>query len=166
LDLGYRTSRSWWWGLEAGAGLGPAGDDCTDDVECEWSSLRLGAQTMYFFDETDAASAWIGATLGWEWLRGTVTQTVTLPGQGGQDSMLPVRVEEVLSGPHVSLQGGLPFELAEHLTIGPYVAGALGMYLTDEVICPAGLACPGDRGVDDKQVHAWLALGVRGSHGP
>ncbi len=167
-DLGYRTSPDWWIGLEAGAGLGPAGDDCTDDVvQCEWSSLRLGAQAMYFFDGSDEASAWMGAVIGWEWLRGTVTQVITVPGMGsGPDSMAPIRVEEKLGGPHLALEGGLPFSLTDHLTLGPFLAGAVGMFLTDEITCPDGLSCPGDRGVDDKQVHAWLALGVRGSHGP
>lgn len=162
LDLGYRTSDHWWIGAEAGAGLGPTGDDCTASSVCEWSSLRLGAQVLYFFDPHQGSDPWIGAILGYEWLRGSVTHSLDL----SEDQTLSVKVRELVSGPQLALQGGLQFRLDDHLKVGPFAAGALGMYLSDSFDCPAALGCPESGGVNEHRVHAWLALGVRGSHGP
>jgi hypothetical protein len=40
------------------------------------------------------------------------------------------------------------------------------MYLTDSFDCPDGFSCPDDGSVEDKKLHAWLGIGVRGTHGP
>jgi hypothetical protein len=161
LDLGYRTSRSWWLGVEAGAGLGPAGDDCVADTECEWSSVRLGAQAIYQFEPGASTEPWLGAILGYEWLRGSVTRVLTV---GGED--YPIKARELLGGPLLSVEGGLQFELADALRVGPYVSGTGGVYLTDSFDCIEELGCPDDGSVDDKRVHFWVGLGVRGTHGP
>lgn len=166
LDIGYRLNSNWWLGTAAQLGLGTAGSDCDDNQECEWSDLRLAAQAIYSLAPDASVDPWIGLGLGWEWLRGSVTLTV--PGSVvGQDQDIAVRLQEVLSGPQLFLQGGLRFKLGEALTVGPFATAAAGVYLTDSVSCPDGVpACESANGIDDNQLHAWLGLGVRGTHGP
>lgn len=166
LDLGYRVSDHWWLGLAPELGLGSVGSDCDDDQECEWSDLRLAAQAIYTLSPGSSLKPWIGLGLGWEWLRGSVTLTV--PGDlVDQEQDVAVKLQELLAGPQLFAQGGLQFEVGEALTLGPYLSAAAGMYVSESVRCPAALSfCPSDSDVEDKQVHAWLGLGVRGTHGP
>ncbi len=166
LDLGYRTSQRWWWGLEAGAGLGPAGDDCVDGATCEWSSLRLGAQAIYHLDPASSIDPWLGAVLGWEWLRGSAALSVPYVDAAGEEQLGVAKARELLGGPQVALEGGLSTALDDNLALGLFAAAAAGMYLSDDFDCPAQLGCPTDSSVDDKKVHVWLGLGVRGTHGP
>lgn len=166
LDLGYRTSEHWWWGLNAGAGTGPVGSDCPDNASCEWASLRLAAQAMYSLQPASASSIpWFGLSLGYESLRGSVAQSLSVS-QDPDASAVSVKAREYLGGPFLSLQGGLDFTLAEHLRIGPFLSGLVGSYLRDQYECPSALGCPGGSGLDEPKVHAWLGLGVRGSNGP
>ncbi len=166
LDLGYRTAPDWWLGIEAGAGLGPAGDDCIEGATCEWSSLRLGAQAIYHLSPESSLDPWLGAVVGWEWLRGSVGLAVPFTGPNGEEQTGVVKARELLGGPQIALEGGLSNALDEHLTVGLFAAAAAGMYITDSFECPEELGCPNDGSVDDKALHLWLGLGVRGTHGP
>jgi opacity protein-like surface antigen len=162
LDLGYRLNPSWWVGLAPELGLGTAGTDCDEDQECEWSDLRLSAQAIYSLSPGSSADPWIGAGVGWESLRGSVTLTA-INEQTRQEGS--VRLREALAGPQVFVQGGMRFDMGEALTIGPYLSASAGMYLLDEYECPEGV-CPTDSDVEEPQLHAWFGLGVRGTHGP
>jgi hypothetical protein len=166
LDLGYRTSRHWWWGLEAGAGLGPEGDDCPDDMLCDFNNLRLSAQVIYNIAPDSSSEPWIGALLGYEWLRPSVTQVITVPANDGGEQQVPIGAKEFLSGPHIALEGGLQFSLADHVRLGPFISAALGAYLTDSFECASNLSCPDRDTVDGIRLHSWLGLGLRGTHGP
>ncbi|HEX2730787.1 MAG TPA: hypothetical protein VHM70_04250 [Polyangiaceae bacterium] len=164
LDLGYRADARWWWGLEAGAATGPVGGDCISGASCEWAALRLAAQTIYRFS-SDSQGPWIGLGLGYEWFRGSVSQVISLSDDPNA-STAAVKAREYLGGPKLEVLGGLDFELSEHLRLGPYAAGSLGVYLRDLYECPSALLCPTDKGVDDPRLHAWLGLGVRAVNGP
>ncbi len=166
LDLGYRTSRSWWWGLEVGAGLGPTGDDCPDDTLCDFNNLRLSAQVIYNISPDSSVQPWVGALLGYEWLRPSVTQVVTVPSNDGGEQQVPIGAKEFLGGPQLGLEGGLQFSLADHVRLGPFMSAAMGAYLTDSFECASSLSCPDRDTVDGVRIHGWLGLGVRGTHGP
>jgi hypothetical protein len=165
LDLGYRLDAHWWVGLAPELGLGTVGSDCKDDQECEWSDLRLAAQATYALSPGSSADPWLGLGLGWEWLRGSVTLKVP-PEVSGLDGEVAIRARELLGGPQLFAQGGMRFDVGETLTIGPYLAASAGMFLSDSFDCPEFLACPTDTDVEDQQIHAWVGLGVRGTHGP
>jgi hypothetical protein len=164
LDLGYRVTPPLWLGLAAQAGTGGFGDSCGEGAQCEWSDVRLAAQMMYRLTPRGGMDAWLGAGLGWEWLRGSITQTaeVTL-----EDEPVTVALEanELRGGPQVFLQTGLGFDLGETLRLGPYLAAAAGQYLTESFSCSTGLDCSEQQDVENR-VHGWISLGVRVSHGP
>jgi hypothetical protein len=145
--------------------LGTVGSDCEDDQECEWSDLRLAAQATYALSPGSGTDPWLGLGLGWEWLRGPVTLKVPAD-VSGLDQDIAIRVRELLSGPQLFAQGGMRFDVGETLTVGPYLAASAGMFLSDSFDCPEFLACPTDTDIEDQQIHAWLGLGVRGTHGP
>lgn len=162
LDIGYRLNPSWWVGLAPELGLGPEGSDCDDDHRCEWSDLRLSAQAIYSISPNSSSDPWIGAGLGWESLRGSVTLTATDP---SSDQEVALRLREVLQGPQIFAQGGMRFDLGESLKVGPYLSASAGMFLLDEFDCPEAAGCPAD-GIEEHKLHAWFGLGVRGTHGP
>jgi opacity protein-like surface antigen len=162
LDLGYRLDRSLWVGLAPELGLGTVGSDCKDDQECEWSDLRLSAEVIYSLSPNSSSNPWLGGGVGWESLRGSVTLTTTDP---NSDQTVALRLRELLGGPQLFVQGGMGFDLGESLTVGPYVSASAGMFLLDGFDCPADL-CPTDGSVDEKKLHAWVGLGVRGTNGP
>lgn len=166
LDLGYRLNPEWWLGLEAGAGVGPVGDDCPSAANCEWSSLRLGAQAIAHLDPYDSLDPWLGVVVGYEWLRSSVGLSIPFNDDDGFEQTAVAKARELLGGPQVALQGGLNFSLGNHLALGPFATAAAGMYLTNSYDCPPQLPCPDSGNVESKRVHAWLGIGVRGTHGP
>ena len=104
--------------------------------------------------------------LGYEWLRPSVKQVISVPGSDGRDQQYQLSAKEFLGGPQLGLEGGLQFSLAEHVRLGPFATAAVGAYLTDSFDCPAGLDCPDRSTVDGVRIHGWIGLGVRGTHGP
>lgn len=165
IDVGYRTSPAWWFGIAAQLGLGTAGSDCPRGVECEWSDLRLGAQAIYSLDPGSNTDPWLGLGLGWEWLRGSATFVIPAEDIGANQPAV-LRAQELLGGPQIFAQGGLRFSMGEELTVGPYAEAAAGMFITDSYVCRSELNCPSTGPVDDLRLHAWIGLGVRGTHGP
>ncbi len=165
LDLGYRFTEPLWLGLYAQAGSGAFGDSCPSGAQCEWTDVRLGGQLVYNLAPTSPMDPWLGLGLGWEWLRGSVTQAVEVS-VAGEQTTVSVMARELRGGPQLLLQGGLGFDLGETVRIGPYVSAAAGMYLTDSFECTPGLDCSTEGEDLENKLHAWLGLGIRGTHGP
>jgi hypothetical protein len=159
LDLGYRTSRNWWLGISAQAGLGIYGNACPDKVKCSWSEVRIGASALYGFSPENSVNPWLGFGVGYEWLRlwglGKLAPETSVSGQ-----------RELLGGPQVNILGGVAFRLTDSLSIGPYASAAAGMYLTSHFLCRGAAQCESNSSVEEKAVHVWLSAGVRGSYGP
>ena len=166
LDLGYRLNDRWWLGAEAGAGLGPAGDDCIAGATCEWSSLRLGAQVIFHPLPHSALDPWLGLIAGWEWLRGSVGFSIPYVDANGLEQSVAAKARELLSGPGLAAEGGISFSVQEHLRLGPFASAAAGTYLWDDFDCAENLDCPEDSAIDGPSIHLWLGVGVRGTHGP
>jgi hypothetical protein len=172
VDLGYRTSPNWWWGVHAQAGLGPYGSECPSGMKCSWSEVRIGAGGQYSFAPSNPVNPWLGVGASYEWLRlwglGKTTIEVAPETEGAEPTMKEVTfgVREVLSGPLLSASFGVSFRLSEGLNIGPYVTGAAGVYLLSEFTCSDPAQCEQNSAVEDKAVHGWLSAGVRGSYGP
>lgn len=163
LDVGYRISAAWWLGIGAQVGSGAFGDSCPSAAECDWSDVRVHAQLQYHFDPLGAMELWVGAALGWESLRASITQETTTQ-VDGKPMTVAVKARELLGGPQLLLQGGLHFAIDEGLRFGPYATAALGQYVTASFDCPAGLC--DELEADESRLHAWFGLGLRGSYGP
>lgn len=167
LDLGYRLDRHWFIGVYAQYGFGFAGgviDDACDaadafaDVSCTASDIRLGIQAHYhFLNAASSLDPWLGVGLGYEWLSFGVdgnNAEVTITGSGFE---------------FLNLQFGLDFKAAEHLVFGPFVSFSLGQYGDVSVDCSSPIGgCGGfsDYEIDDKALHEWLLLGLRGAYTP
>ncbi len=125
-------------------GFGQTGGDldraCSaTGMDCSTSVIRLGAQATYTLPPP--LPIWVGAGLGYEWNR------VDTGGQGE----FTVRGWEFLN-----LQAGLDFLATPVLRFGPFIMLSLAQYDTGEV---TGF---GSGSIQDKKIHEWFEIGVRG----
>ncbi len=125
-------------------GFGQTGGDLDEEcslsgLDCSTSVMRLGGQLMYALPPP--LPLWVGAGLGYEWNK------VDTDGAGE----LEVRGVEWLN-----LQAGLDFMATPVFRFGPFVMLSLGRYDKGEV---SGF---GSSSLDDKKMHQWLEIGLRG----
>ena len=125
-------------------GFGRPGGDLDDlcsqsGLDCSTSVIRLGAQATYTLPPP--LPFWVGAGLGYEWNK------VDTGGAGE----FTVRGFELLN-----LQAGLDFMATPMFRVGPFVMLSLARYDTGEV---SGF---GSGSIDDKKIHEWFQIGLRG----
>ncbi len=166
LDLGYRISPGWWVGLRPELGTGGFGKECPTSATCSWTDARLGAITKFHLDPTSNSDPWLGLNVGWEWMRSSAS--VLLPPEvTGLSSNQGVTAKQTISGPILEALGGLSFHFGEHIHAGPFVSAAVGRYLRSSFDCPsAALGCPSPTWIENGTFHAWLSIGISGTHGP
>jgi hypothetical protein len=125
-------------------GFGRTGGDLDDACsltgrDCSTSVIRLGGQVTYALPPP--LPFWFGAGLGYEWNK------VDTDGEGE----ITVRGVEWLN-----LQAGVDFLATPVLRFGPFVMLSLGRYDEGE------LTGFGSGSIDDKKMHQWFEIGVRG----
>ncbi len=146
-DIGYRVTPAITVGGYVSAAVGVLGENfedfCDEDgVECGAALLRLGLQVDYRF-LGGSATPWIGAGIGYEWLRIRIDNN-------GSRSELKLHGAELLN-----LQGGVEWKLGGPFSLGPFAMLSIARYSAAEI--------DGDgEDLDDKGLHQWLELGVRG----
>lgn len=166
LDLGYRLDRTWWLGVRPEVGTGGFGSECPTQANCNWTDARVGVVVKHHFDPGSLTDPWLGLNLGWEWMRSTAS-VVLPPEVTGLSSSQSVSAKQTISGPTLELLGGLNFDLGRHIHAGPFLSAAVGRYFRSSFDCPsAALGCPAPSWIEDGAFHAWLSLGISGSHGP
>lgn len=166
LDLGYRLDRTWWLGLRPEVGTGGFGTECPTQANCNWTDARVGVVAKHHFDPMSVTDPWLGLNLGWEWMRSTAS-VVLPPEVTGLSSSQSVSAKQTISGPILELLGGLNFDLGRHIHAGPFLSAAVGRYFRSSFDCPsAALGCPAPSWIEDGAFHAWLSVGISGSHGP
>jgi hypothetical protein len=165
VDAGYYISDGMTLGLYGQIGVGGEGDACTGN--CDWSDLRVGAEAEWRMAPGAGHDPWLGVGVGYESLSFRSLSIVTVPDpvNGEATDVSAVRSSERLSGPELLLQGGVDFRVDDSLSIGPYASATLGLYMADDVECPAGSACPGGS-LDGSGVHSWVGVGLRGTYLP
>lgn len=166
LDLGYRISPRWWVGLRPEFGTGGFGTECPTTARCSWTDARLGAVAKWHVDPSSRSDPWLGLNLGWEWLRSSAS--VLLPPEvTGTSSNQGVTARQTIAGPLLEALGGLSFHFGENIHAGPFVSAAVGRYLRSSYDClSAALGCPSPSWIEDGAFHAWLSIGISGTHGP
>ena len=172
IDLGARIRERVFVGAYFSYGFGILGGEFADDCDaastaaeaqgasssCSISDMRLGAQALYHFGPTNEGHAWLGGGIGYEWL--SVGQSIEA---GGQEASLDLTVHgfELLN-----VQVGGDFPVAKNFAVGPFVGFTLSQYGSASIGC-SGNACEGDTSdsefIDDKSLHHWLFIGVRGT---
>lgn len=152
LDIGYRLDPQLFLGAYFQYGIAfPAADECDQDgVSCSASDLRLGIQAQYHFNPITVDGAWVGAGLGYEWANMSAEV-------GGAEVSTQVRGFEFLN-----LQGGYDFVVGDKLRVGPFALLTIGQYGTAKI---EGALGSSSNDIEEKAIHSWLVLGVKGSFG-
>lgn len=148
LDLGGRVSPELMVGGFLQLGVGFPGDlfpGCDQSsVDCSITHIRVGAQLHYHLMPFQAVDPWLGAGLGYEWLTLSASNDV-------QDTSITAHGFEF-----ANLQAGVDFKVGANGGIGPFASLSLGQY--------DRLRIDGDgEDIDEKALHQWLVLGVRGT---
>lgn len=163
LDFGYRLTPALLLGVygmvglvlpKSGAASDPLGGGCPEGLDCFGIGVRFGVQAQYRFSPGAPIDPWLGLGLGYEWITSHVQGSVF---------GLPFDVVTNHSGPELlHLQGGVDFQLAGALSLGPFASLSAMQYTS----CSATLDDEDTEcSLPDKAWHGWLVLGVRGALG-
>lgn len=139
VDAGYMVTPHVLLGLYGQYGIMQT-KNCPD--HCTGHDLRFGAQGQYHVLPSAAVDPWFGLGAGYE--------IFTLSNDGGDDTL---RGFEFLN-----LQGGTDFKVARAMSIGPFLSASLGEFSHDAYLSR-------DDVIQDKALHAWLTLGIKGAFG-
>jgi len=158
LDLGYFVTPNIMVGLYAQYGIlmipdaeaGSTGG-CPDGADCSGSDLRFGLQGQYHLSPGESLNPWFGLGIGYEILSTSFSA-------GGTEADGSFKGLEFLN-----LQAGADFKVADSVGIGPFVSFSLGQYSSGEVNVPGVGQVDGD--IEEKGLHQWLVIGVKGSFG-
>ena len=167
LELGYRTSTKWWLGVHVEAALGPYGDNCLEDLsdlgerDCQWEAFRVLLRVERHLSGPSQSGFWLGLGAGYESfeLRGTIAS------QAGALFGTSLTLTEQLSGPSLDFDLGYDFSLGGGVRLGPVLNAGVNLFLSAEFDCPTSVSCPTSGGIDDPQLHGWIGLGFKATHG-
>jgi hypothetical protein len=147
LDLGWQATRAFMVGGYFSYGFVLLSSDVRDGCDargesCSAGDIRAGLQVQFSFAPGKSVDPWIGAGLGYEWLRLKGNQTST--SRGWEIPML---------------QGGLDFPAGKSW-VGPFIAFTNGRYSRVDRSTNGGTQSDD---VPTTASHQWLFLGVRGA---
>jgi hypothetical protein len=149
IDAGYRIDENLFAGLYFQYGLVQLADDaCPDGADCSGSNIRVGVQGQYHLMPAESFDPWLGLGIGYEMNSYKVSA-------GGQEATGSTSGFEFLN-----IQAGGDFAVSEGVAIGPFLSFSLGQYSKAKVEM-GGNTIEGD--IEEKAMHQWLVLGVRGS---
>jgi outer membrane protein W len=147
LDLGYRVTPNIVVGGYFQYGFVMV-KDCPDGADCSGNDLRFGVQGQYHLSPGESINPWFGVGLGYEILKNKAEAAgveVTASSKGME---------------FLNLQGGADFAVADGIGVGPFVSLSLGQF-SKAKIEGGGMEMDGD--IEDKAMHQWLTIGVRGT---
>jgi hypothetical protein len=154
-DLGYRATPNVLVGAYFQYGFGiPGGlvEDLCDrnGVDCSLPVVRVGAQLHYHAQPFQAVDPWIGAGIGYEWM----TWSAEAEGQEGSLGVSGIEF--------VNFQGGLDLGIGDErkFAVGPFVALSIGQYSSFNCDGILEDTCADD--IEEKALHQWLTIGLRG----
>jgi hypothetical protein len=93
---------------------------------------------------------WFGLGIGYE------IASVSAEAGGGEASTTYKGIE------FLNLQAGADFKVADNVGIGPFLSFSLGQYSSFSSESPLGEI---DGDIEEKGMHQWLTIGVKGSFG-
>ena len=143
IDAGYRVTPNIMVGIYFAYGIGMADKDkLCGGGDCSIHTLDFGIQAAYHIMPAESMDPWVGIGFGLE------------------------KVGESLGGASATVNGltfaeiqaGLDFKSGNNIMFGPFLGFALGQY--SSVSSDAGSA-----DIQDKGMHEWLTIGVRGAYG-
>ena len=157
LELGYRFNPAVWGGLYLE--LAPAKTDrdfCVAGRDCSSSDVRFGVDMQLHFAPYANIDPWLGVGLGMEFL------AVKAYDSSISDALNPRVSKFTWAGLELPLlEAGLDLAVSPRATIGPYVAWSIAYYTR------YGVESPGypdlDGSLDDRAIHTWFQIGVKGT---
>jgi outer membrane protein W len=143
LDLGYMVTPNIMVGLYGHYGIVMLNSDISDacdaaDVDCSASSIRFGLQGQYHVSPGESVNPWFGLGIGYEML----------------NFKSPVGDANTTGFEFANLQAGADFAVADNIGLGPFASFSLGQFSSVE-----------GEDIEEKAMHMWLVLGVRGMFG-
>ena len=156
LDVGGRFDRRWQAGGYFGYGFVRLADEANAALAAQGATdidghalMRLGVQGIYTILPDARFAPWVGASVGYEWLR-YASATVA-----GKETEVGVR------GFEAGLQLGADYRLGSSFVAGPFAAFSVGQYRSRMTWVSGAGETSTD--VADKGLHEWLQLGIKGS---
>lgn len=160
LEAGWRFDEHWLAGVYFAWGPTFLASGAEDALEARGATdvsghfeQRLGIQGIYSFSPVKGLAPWAGLGLGYEWTRYADAEI------GGEE------VEVGLRGFEATLQAGAQYPLTSRFSVGPFAAWSVGQYRStiEWTERDGGVDTDADRKVEDRSIHQWLQLGLRGS---
>jgi hypothetical protein len=152
VDIGGKFHPNWFVGGYLGLGVGGAAgrldDGCKSaGLSCATATFRLGAQIQYNVLPGERVNPWFGYGIGLE-------STAASASAGGRT------ISTTGVGPEFAhLMGGVDFRLSHGFGIGPFIDFSIAQYSTAKMEGGSGSQ---SGSIEDKALHEWLQIGVRG----
>jgi hypothetical protein len=140
IDAGYRIDENLFAGVYFQYGLVQLKEDCPEGIDCSANNMRFGIQGQYHIMPAESFDPWLGLGIGYEMASAKFGD-----------------LETSTSGfEFLNVQAGGDFAVAEGVGIGPFLSFSLGQYSKAKVGDTSG-------DIEEKAMHQWLVLGVRGT---
>ena len=152
IDGGYRFSPRWFAGLffvyAPGFPGGALQGQCDGrGIDCSVFDMRAGAEVKYHLAPGGRWDPWLGAGVGYEWLRVGASHGTSFPSS----------VEQWASGFELlNLQAGLDVPVGARVRFGPFAALTTAVYSWNDSL-------PSSSTFGGTALHAWVVLGVSGT---
>jgi outer membrane protein W len=145
IDAGYMVTPNVLVGLYGQYGFAQV-KNCDTGASCSAHDIRVGVQGQYHIMPDQGVDPWLGLGFGYESL-------------GISESAGGLSVDGSLTGwEFLNLQGGVDFQVADAVTVGPFLSFSLDQYSSRKF---------GDTSTDfdSKALHEWITFGAKGTFG-
>lgn len=110
-------------------------------VDCSASQLRFGLQGQYHLSPGESMNPWFGLGVGLEMVDQKAGDTKS--GVSGLE--------------FATLMAGADFKVADNIGVGPFLNFSIGQY--------SKVTGDNEGDIEDKAMHQWLTIGVKGTIG-
>jgi opacity protein-like surface antigen len=149
IDAGYRFNDTFYLGLSGQFGFGFVNTDsnaiCTQGADCSASVSRIGLNLHLHLAPGQSFDPWLGLGVGYEWL------DVSASSEYASGSLTTSGFD------FADLQLGGDIAATPNCALGPFLSVSLGEYRN---LSTSG-ASSTDQALVSKNLHAWIAFGMR-----
>jgi hypothetical protein len=149
MEMGYRFAPFLWGSIHGQIAPTSLNRSFCGGANCDAMNYRIGVDLQLHLAPDRPFDPWFGIGFGYEWL------TAEAFDENG------VFTDFTFSGWQLPLvEGGMDFALSPYVTLGPYVAWALGRY-RDVDVSQGGASLSSH--ISDQSYHSWFQIGVKGT---
>jgi outer membrane protein W len=165
LDVGYRVNPAVYVGAFFQYGFASVNKDhnptCSQGFSCSAHDIAFGANVHYHILPEGQFDPWVGAGLGYELLTANVSGSASFGG-----TTVTADATQTLKGfQFLVLEAGGDFKATPAFGVGPFVNFSLGQYSSWSSSVTSGGTTQDESGdVQDKGMHEWLTIGLRGQY--